>query len=294
MKKEVLFKGVATALVTPLTDKGVDYDAFDRLIEFQIEGGVSALVICGTTGEASTLGDEEHLNVIGHAVKRVGGRITVIGGTGSNDTAHAIMMTKRACDMGVDGCLVVTPYYNKTTQSGLIASYTAIADASDKPIILYNIPVRTALNIEPATYAALADHPRIAAIKEGNANIEKIVETFRLVGDKLAIYSGNDDHVVPMLSMGGMGVISTTSNIAPKAMVQMCERFFAGDVAGSARMQMDYLPLMHALFSQTNPIPVKAALNRMGYCEDILRLPLIPMEEPHRSRLFVEMEKLGL
>lgn len=294
MQKKAPFTGAATALVTPLNDRGVDFDALDRLVDFQLEAGIPGIVACGTTGEAATLTQEEHLAVINRVVQRVNGRACVIGGTGSNNTAHAIQLTKAACDLGVDSCLVVTPYYNKTTQSGLIASFTAIADASSKPIILYNVPSRTGLNILPTTYAALADHPMIAGIKEANGNMSAAAETMRLVGDQLAMYSGEDAMITPMLSIGCQGVISVLANILPKETNELCTLFFDGDIRGSARLQLQLLPLINALFSQTNPIPVKAALSRMGYCEDRLRLPLIPMEEPFRGKLFAEMSVFGL
>ena len=215
MKKYSIFEGVATALVTPMNEQGVDYPAFERLINWQIEQGVNALVICGTTGEGSTLSDQEHRQVFRFALDVAKGRVPMIAGTGSNDTAYAIDLTKCACEMGYDAMLVVTPYYNKTTQKGLIAMFTAIADASTKPLILYNVPSRTGVGIEPATYAALADHPMIWAIKEANGNISKIVETAALVGDKLDIYSGNDDQIVPILACGGKGVSSVLSHVAP-------------------------------------------------------------------------------
>lgn len=294
MLSKALFTGAGTALITPMDEHGVDYSSLDRLVDFQLENGIPALIVCGTTGEASTLSNEEHLSVIGHVTRRVNGRCCVIGGTGSNDTAHAIEMTRAACDLGVDGCLLVTPYYNKTTQSGLIASFTAIADASAKPVILYNVPSRTGLNILPATYAALADHPMIAGIKEANGNMSAAAETMRLVGDRLAVYSGEDAMITPMLSIGGAGVISVLSNVLPRETNEICTRFFSGDVQGSAQLQLRLLPLINALFSQTNPIPVKAALSRMGYCADRLRLPLIPMEEPFRAKLYAEMAALGL
>lgn len=294
MLSKALFTGAGTALITPMDEHGVDYSSLDRLVDFQLENGIPALIVCGTTGEASTLSDEEHLSVIGHVARRVNGCCCVIGGTGSNDTAHAIEMTRAACDLGVDGCLLVTPYYNKTTQSGLIASFTAIADASAKPVILYNVPSRTGLNILPTTYAALADHPMIVGIKEANGNISAAAETMRLVGDRLAVYSGEDAMITPMLSIGGAGVISVLSNVLPKETNEICTRFLSGDVQGSAQLQLKLLPLINALFSQTNPIPVKAALSRMGYCADRLRLPLIPMEEPFRAKLYAEMAALGL
>ena len=294
MEKKHLFTGVATAIVTPMNDAGVDYDAFGRLIDWQVASGVSALVVCATTGEAPTLTDNEHCKVLEFAIKRSQGRIPVIAGTGSNDTAHAIMMTQYACAIGANGVLCVTPYYNKPTQTGLIASYTAIADASSVPVILYNVPSRTGTNIEPSTYSVLADHPNIVAIKEANGRISKIAEAFRQVGDRLDIYSGNDDQIVPILSLGGKGVISVLANVCPAQTVEICDRFFRGDVKGSAALQLKLLPLINALFAQTNPIPVKAALARMGMIRDQLRLPLTPMEEPFRSKLYEQMEALGL
>ena len=294
MTKETVFTGVATALITPLNADGVDFEAFGRVIDWQIEEGVQALVIAGTTGEGSTLTDEEHRAVLKYSVERTAGRVPIIAGTGSNDTAYAVDLTAYACEVGCDAMLVVTPYYNKATQKGLIKMYEVIADASTKPLILYNVPSRTGVNIEPSTYLALADHPMIAGIKEANGNISKIVETFALVGDKLDIYSGNDDQVVPLLSMGGKGVISVLSNVMPKETVEMCNRFFAGDVLGSAALQMEYLPLINALFSETNPIPVKAAMAAMGWCENYVRLPLTPMEEAHEKVLFDLMRGHGL
>ncbi len=294
MVKTALFTGVGTALITPMNRSGVDYAALDRLVEFQIAGGVGALIACGTTGESATLSDEERFSVIERVIRRAAGRVPVIAGTGSNDTAHAIAATKRACDLGADGCLVVTPYYNKTSQSGLVATFTAIADASSKPVLLYNVPSRTGINIEPATYALLADHPMIAGIKEANGDISKIVETVRLVSGRLDLYSGNDDQIVPILAVGGKGVVSVLSNLLPRETSEICRRFFAGDLAGAMELQLKTLPLTKALFSQTNPIPVKAAMARMGYGEDVLRLPLIPLEEPHRARLYQEMAVFGL
>lgn len=290
-----LFKGVATALITPMKgDNKVDFEGIGRLLDLQIKARVPAAVICGTTGEAPTLGDEEHCEAIGYAVRHAAGRIKIIAGTGSNDTAHAVMMTKRACELGADGILTVTPYYNKATQSGLVKSFTAIADASTKPMILYNVPSRTGTSIEPQTYKILADHPNIAGIKEANGNISKIVETFSLVGDKVAIYSGNDDQIVPMLAMGGSGVISVLSNVMPEKTVELCDRFFNGDIEGSARLQCSLLPLIKALFSQVNPIPVKAAVAAMGLCEENIRLPLVQMEEPYRTELFTQMKNQGI
>ena len=293
MKKNTVFRGAATALITPLTPDGIDYAAFGRLIDWQIDEGINALVIAGTTGEGSTLTDEEHREAIRFSVERAAGRVPIIAGTGSNDTDYAISLSRYACQVGADALLVVTPYYNKATQKGLIAMYDAIADAVDKPVILYNVPSRTGVNIEPATYVALAEHPNIVGIKEANGNISKIVETAALVGDVLDIYSGNDDQVVPILSMGGSGVISVLSNVLPKKTVEICDRFFAGDVAGSAALQCRMLPLINALFCEVNPIPVKAAMAAMGWCENYLRLPLTPMEDAHWQKLKALMEEQG-
>lgn len=294
MTNNPIFKGAATALVTPLTENGIDFDAFGKLIDWQIDEGISALVIVGTTGEGSTLNDEEHRAAIEYAVKRAKGRVPIIAGTGSNDTAYAVELTKFSCDVGADAMLVVTPYYNKATQKGLIKMFETIADNSTKPLILYNVPSRTGVNIEPATYASLADHPMISAIKEASGNISKIVETASLVGDKLDIYSGNDDQIVPILSMGGSGVISVLSNVMPKETVEICTRYWEGDVKGSAALQCKYLPLINALFSEVNPIPVKAAMAAMGFCEDYLRLPLTPMEDAHKAKLLEIMRNHGL
>lgn len=289
-----IFRGAATALITPLDERGIDFDRLGRLIDWQIDEGIDALVICGTTGEASTLTDKEHRDAIAYAVERTNGRVPVIAGTGSNDTAYAIELTRFACEAGADACLVVTPYYNKATQNGLIAMYSAIADASTKPLILYNVPSRTGTAIQPATYVKLAQHPNIAAVKEANSNISAIVETKALVGDQLDIYSGNDDEIVPILSMGGLGVISVLSNLLPKETSRLCHKFFEGDVAGAAAMQCQYLKLIRALFSEVNPIPVKAAMAAMGFCEDYLRLPLTPMEDAHRQVLLDEMRRQGI
>ena len=294
MSKKTIFRGAATALITPLTPAGVDYEALGKLIDWQIDQGIDALVIAGTTGEGATLTYDEHQEVIRYSVERAAGRVPIIAGSGSNDTSRAITLSRFSCDAGADALLVVTPYYNKATQKGLIAMYNAIADAVDKPIILYNVPSRTGVGIEPATYLALADHPNIAGIKEANGNISKLVETARLVGDKLDIYSGNDDQVVPILSMGGSGVISVLSNVMPAQTHEMCARFFDGDLAGAARLQMYYLPLINALFSEVNPIPVKAAMAAMGWCENYLRLPLTTMEEAHWAKLKAIMQGHGL
>ena len=294
MTDKPIFKGVATALITPMNEKGVDYDAFGKLIDWQCEQGINALVIAGTTGEGSTLDDAEHKAVVKFAVERIAGRCVIIAATGSNDTRYAVQLTKYCCDVGADAMLCVTPYYNKTTQGGLVKMYETIANASTKPIILYNVPSRTGINIEPETYEKLSYHPMIQGIKEANSNISKIVETFHLIGNRMDIYSGNDDQIVPILSMGGLGVISVLSNPAPKQTMEICEKFFAGDVKGAAELQCKYLPLINALFCETNPIPAKAAMSAMGFCENYLRLPLVPMEEAHREKLLALMKEQGL
>ena len=289
-----IFRGIATALITPTTPAGVDYNRLDQLIDWQIAQGINALVICGTTGESSTLTDAEHRQVMAHAIRKIDGRVPVICGTGSNETDYAVELTKSACADGADAVLVVTPYYNKTTQNGLVAMYNTIADASTKPVILYNVPSRTGIGIAPETYVKLAEHPNIAAIKEANSDISKIVETFSLVGDKLDIYSGNDDQIVPILSMGGMGCISVLSNVIPAQTVAITDKFFAGDIAGAAKLQCDFMPLIRSLFCESNPIPVKAAMAAMGFCENFLRLPLVPMEEAHYQVMIQRMRALGI
>ena len=290
-----IFKGIATALITPMNmDGSVDYEAFGRLIDWQIECGIDALVIAGTTGEGSTLTDEEHREVIRYAVERAAHRIPIIAGTGSNDAAYACDLTRFSAEVGADAMLVVTPYYNKATQNGLVKMFNAIADASDKPIIAYNVPSRTGCAIAPATYAKLAENPKITAIKEANGDIGAIVETAALVGDKMDIYSGNDDQIVPVLAMGGMGCISVLSNVLPRETKQICELFWQGDVKGAAALQCKLLPLVKALFSEVNPIPVKAAMAAMGFCEDRLRLPLTPMEDAHKQNMLALMREQGL
>lgn len=289
MTSNPIFRGVATALITPLNETGIDYPAFGRLLDDQIANGIPALVIAGTTGEGATLSDEEHRALVDYAVQRVAGRAVVIAGTGSNDTAYAVSLTKFCCEVGADAMLVVTPYYNKATQNGLVKMYETIADASAKPVIVYNVPSRTGVGIQPATYARLAEHPNIRAIKEANGNISAIAETMALVGDKLDVYSGNDDQIVPILSLGGTGVISVLSNVAPRKTIEICDRFFSGDIAGSAKLQLELLPLINALFCEVNPIPVKAAMAAQGWCENYLRLPLTEMEPEHEQKLLALM-----
>ncbi len=292
--KQTIFKGMATAMVTPMTSTGVDYDQLARFIDFQLEKGINALVAVGTTGESATLSPEERKAVIRFTVKRVDGRVPVIAGTGTNNTAHVLEYTRSACGDGADAVLVVTPYYNKATQGGLIAHYTAVAEASEKPVILYNVPSRTGCNLQPQTVARLAQHPRIAAIKEASGNMAQVMEIFRLCAGDLDIYSGEDGMVVPILAMGGAGCISVLTNVVPDLGVAMTDRFFAGDVAGAAAMQLKLLPLVDCLFSEVNPIPAKAAVSAMGYGQEHLRLPLTPMESANRARLYEQMRALGV
>ncbi|MBR3396833.1 MAG: 4-hydroxy-tetrahydrodipicolinate synthase [Lachnospiraceae bacterium] len=294
MANEPIFRGAATALITPLTENGVDYESFGRLIDWQISEGIDALVIAGTSGEGSTLTDEEHRAVLKFCIEKIAGRVPAIAGTGSNETDYAISLTKYASDLGYNGMLVVTPYYNKATQKGLVKMYNAIAEVSEAPIIAYNVPSRTGVNIEPSTYAELAKNPKISCIKEANGNISKIVETQSLVGDTMTMYSGNDDQIVPILSMGGQGVISVLSNLMPAQTSLMCKKFFEGDVAGSAKMQCELLPLINALFCEVNPIPVKAAMAAMGFCKNYVRLPLTVMEKDHEEKLLALMKEQNL
>ena len=292
--KKTVFKGVATALITPFNESGIDYEQFARLIDWQIESGINGLVVCGTTGESSTLTDDEHRDAIAFAVKQAAGRVPIIAGTGSNDTLYALDLVRCAQEAGADAALVVTPYYNKATQRGLYEMYTKIADYSKIPLILYNVPSRTGVNIEPSTYKELADHENIVAIKEANGNISKIVETMSYVHGKLDLYSGNDDQIIPLLALGGKGVISVLSNLLPRETCEMCRKFFEGDIAGAAEMQYRYHALIDSLFSEVNPIPVKAAMSHMGFCENRLRLPLTPMDKQKEEKLVRDMREAGI
>ena len=294
MDHRTIFTGAATAIITPLTPSGIDFERFGALIDWQIDKGIDAIVAVGTTGEGSTLTDEEHRAAIKYCVERVAGRVPVIAGTGSNDTAYAIDLSKYAEEVGADALLLVTPYYNKATQKGMAASFIATADATSLPCILYNVPSRTGCNLLPATAAALAEHPNIVAIKEASGNLSQIAQLAHLVGDKMDIYSGNDDQIIPVLSLGGKGVISVLSNILPAETSQMCHKFLDGDVVGARKMQLDYIPLIDALFCEVNPIPVKAACAAMGWCEDYLRLPLTPMEEANKQNLLALMKQAGI
>ena len=292
--KKTVFTGVGTAIVTPMNANGVDYEAFGRLIDWQIEEGVNALVIAGTTGEGSTLTDAEHKEVLRFAMEKTNRRVPLVAGTGSNDTAYAIELTKFACELDYDAMLLVTPYYNKATQRGLIESFTAIADASTKPCILYNVPSRTGCNLTPASCAVLAKHEKIVGIKEASGNISQVAEIAALTNGAFDIYSGNDDQIVPLLSLGGKGVISVLSNILPKKTVEICDKFFAGDVAGSCKLQLELLPLINSLFCEVNPIPAKAAVAAIGYGDNYVRLPLTTMEPENEEKMRALMREQGL
>ena len=293
--KKTIFQGMATAMVTPMDARGdIDYEAMGRFIDWQIDSGINALVVMGTTGENATIEPEDQTEVIRFTVERTAGRIPVIAGTGTNNTEHVLRNTREACRVGADAVLVVTPYYNKATQNGLIRHFYTVADASTVPVIVYNVPGRTGVNIQPKTLAALAEHPNIAAIKEARGNMAQMVEMAALCGDKVDIYSGEDALTVPMMAMGAKGTISVLSNVVPRESVAMTDACLAGDYRTAAAWQCKLLPLINALFSEVNPIPAKAAASAMGFGEDFLRLPLTPMEEAARCKLYEEMRKLGL
>lgn len=292
--KKILFEGCATAIATPFDESGVNYEEFGKLIDFQIEQGIDALVVCGTTGESATMTDTERKETFSFAVKKVNGRVPVIIGTGSNCTATAIELTKYAESIGVDGALVVTPYYNKATQSGLIEHYKAIASNTNLPIIMYSVPSRTGVNILPKTCLELSKIPNIVAIKEASGNLSQVAEIASLCGDDLTIYSGNDDQILPVLSVGGKGVISVLSNVAPRKTSKMVHDFLNGNFEDSKKSQLESIGLINALFSEVNPIPVKAALNMMGYNYGTPRLPLTPLSDANTITLESEMKKYGL
>ena len=291
-----VFKGSAVAIVTPMKENGdINYDKLAELIDEQIEAGTDAIVICGTTGESSTLSHQEHLDAIRFCVKHTAGRVPVIAGTGSTCTKAAVHMSEEAEKNAADALLLVTPYYNKATQKGLIRHYTMIAESVSLPVIMYNVPSRTGCNIQPATAAYLVKHVKnIVGIKEASGNISQIAELMRLAGDEIELYSGNDDQVVPLLSLGGLGVISVLANVAPKYTHDMVMKFHQGDIKGSCEMQLKALPLINALFCEVNPIPVKAALNLMGKEVGDLRPPLSKMEEQNQERLRKAMEDFGI
>ncbi len=293
--KKVIFKGAAVALVTPMNEDGsVNYNKLKELVDQQIEGGTDAIVACGTTGEAATLDLDEHIEVIRKTVEFAAGRVPVIAGAGSNDTAFAIKTVELAEEAGVDGLLVVTPYYNKTSQAGLIAHFTKIAEATSLPIILYNVPSRTGVNIKPETYKELSKIENIVATKEASGDISAVAKIAHLCGDDLMIYSGNDDQIVPIMSLGGIGVISVLSNVCPKETHDICQYALDGNFKAAAALQVKYLPLIDALFSDVNPIPVKEAFNIMGYEVGECRLPLIKMSDSAHEALKAEMAKVGL
>lgn len=287
--KKVIFKGCGTAIITPFTEDGVNFEEFRKMIEFQINEGVDSIVVCGTTGESSTMSTEEKKETIKFAIDVANKRVPIIAGTGGNCTKSAIEMSKYAESVGADAVLVVTPYYNKTTQAGLVAHYKAIAQSISIPVILYNVPSRTGLNIAPATYLELSKVENIVATKEASGNISQIAEIANLCGDNLAIYSGNDDQVLPILSLGGLGVISVLSNIIPKDVHNMVKYFLDGNVKEATKLQIDTLKLTSALFSEVNPIPVKAACNMIGFNAGVPRLPLVEMTAAGKEKLKNEM-----
>lgn len=293
--KKTIFTGAGVAIVTPMNpDESINFDLLGQIIDNQIENGTDAIVICGTTGESATMTDQEHVDCIEYAVKRVNGRVPVVAGAGSNHTSYAVWMSKEAKRVGADALLHVTPYYNKTSQTGLIRHFNAVADATDLPIILYNVPSRTGVNITPATYRELAKHPNIVAAKEASGNISQIAQIAQACGDELDLYSGNDDQIVPLLSLGAKGVISVLSNIMPRETHDICRLFFEGKIAESRALQLKLLPLINALFSDVNPIPVKEAMNMMGWECGECRLPLVSMQPQAREHLRSLMLEQGL
>ena len=292
--KKILFKGCGTAIITPFDDNGVNFNEFKKLIEFQISEGVDALIVCGTTGESSTMTLEERKQTIEFAVKTANHSVPIIAGTGGNCTQSVIDFTKWAETAGVDGALIVTPYYNKTTQAGLISHYTAIANSTKLPIILYSVPSRTGVNITPETCFELSKISNIVAIKEASGNLSQIAEIKALCRENLHVYSGNDDQIIPILSLGGLGVISVLSNVAPKYTHEMVINYLNGKIIEAQDMQLDAIYLIKALFSEVNPIPVKAALNMLGYNAGIPRLPLIEMSEKGKEKLEKELKKFEL
>lgn len=294
MKKPV-FQGAGVAIITPMNPDGsINFAELGRIIDDQIAHHTDAIVICGTTGESATMSEEEHLACIRFAVDHTAGRIPVVAGAGSNDTAFALSISKAAEEAGADALLLVTPYYNKTSQAGLLAHYTAIASAVKLPCIIYNVPSRTGVNVAPATLAQLAKLPNINAVKEASGNISQIAEIAALCGDELNIYSGNDDQIVPLLALGGKGVISVLSNVAPQQTHDICALWFAGKVKESLALQLESLPLCHALFADVNPIPVKWAMNRLGWDAGACRLPLVAPDLALQQRLETELKHFGV
>lgn len=302
MRKEVIkmklqkpiFTGCGTAIITPFKNGEVDYEAFGKIIDEQIEAGIDSIIVCGTTGEAATLTDKEHRDVIEFAVKRSAHRVPIIAGTGSNDCAYAIELSAHACEVGADALLHVTPYYNKTSQRGIVKHFTKIADECSKPIILYNVPSRTGVNISIEAYKELAQHPNIVATKEACGNLSFIVNLMKECGDMLDVYSGNDDQIVPMMSVGAKGVISVLSNVMPNETVELTHLYLEGKCTQSAKLQLDYLKLINALFMTVNPIPVKSAMAMLGKCEVEMRLPLCEMSEEENAKLLAVLKEYGL
>ena len=292
--KKTIFTGAATAIVTPFKNGLIDYESFGKIIEAQIAGGIDGIVVAGTTGEAATLTHEEHCECIKYVVEKVAGRVPVIAGTGSNDTAYGIELSKYACEVGADALLLVTPYYNKATPKGLIKNFIDTAEATDKPIILYNVPSRTGCNITLPVYRELAKHERIVAVKEASGNISTIAELIAECGDSFDIYSGNDDQIVPIMSLGGKGVISVLSNVLPKLTHDICQNCFDNNFAEAARVQLEYLDFINALFCEVNPVPVKTAMAELGYCDIEMRLPLCEMEDANKAKLLAAMKKHGI
>ena len=292
--REVLFTGCATALITPFRNGGIDWPALDALVDQQIEGGVSALVAAGTTGEPATMTWKEHIDVIRRVVKVANHRVPVIAGTGSNSTAEAIAAAQACDELGADAQLLVTPYYNKTSQAGVVAHFNAIADAAKMPVVVYNVPSRTGLNISPAALQEIVKNPKVIAVKEANGDVGQAIEKIRLCGDTVTFYSGNDDLVLPLMSCGYKGVISVVSNIMPEEMTRLCAAALRGDNKEAAEIQLRLLPFIHALFSETSPIPCKAAMSMLGMCDEELRLPLVPMQPATRAVLRQTMVDLGL
>lgn len=293
--KKTIFTGSGVAIITPMnTDSSVNYDVLGELIEFQIKNGTDAIISCGTTGESATLDHKEHCKVLEYTIQKVQKRVPVIAGTGSNDTAYAIELSKHAEKIGADALLVVSPYYNKTSQAGLIKHYTMIADSVTIPLILYNVPSRTGCSFKPETYLKLSEHPNIAAVKEANGDISSVAKTAALCGDNLTIYSGNDDQVIPIMSLGGKGVISVFANICPAEMHQICAEYLAGNTEKARDLALKYLELMNVLFSDVNPIPIKEAVNLLGYNAGPCRMPLVDMSEAGKAHLAEVMKKYGI
>lgn len=292
--KPSIFTGAATAVVTPFKNGAIDYPAFSKILEDQISKSIDAIVVAGTTGEAATLTHEEHCDCIRFAVETVAGRVPVIAGTGSNDTAYGIELSKYACEVGADALLLVTPYYNKATPKGLIKNFLETAEATDKPIILYNVPSRTGCNISLPVYRELAKHERIVAVKEASGNISTIAELIAECGDSFDVYSGNDDQIVPIMSLGGKGVISVLSNILPEETHMLTKLCLDGNFSGAAALQLKYLRLINALFCEVNPVPVKTAMAELGFCDIEMRLPLCEMEDANKAKLLAAMKEHGL